>query len=548
MWLIKVVLSALVAFVWVTAEEEVQVEIPQGPLKGLKLNTAWHNMPYYSFKGIPYAKPNVGLDKFRTPEPADTWEGVYDATKHRSFCPVFCMMQQKVVGDEDCLYLSVHTPEMNKDAHKAVMVWIPGGNWNIGFGDDIFGPDFLIEQDVVIVTFNFRLGAIGYLNTGDEHAPGNAGMKDQVMALMWIKDNIHYFGGSPDRVTIFGHSSGGSSGQYHMFSPMSEGLFNSVISQSGSILNPWAMEYKPKEMAFKLGETLGIRTQDTGELVNKLAEYSARDIITATREMMNDINTMNGHLDVFVPSVENDFGQDVFLTNDPWTLLKTGKIANVPIMGGVTIKDANFFAEMMLPNAEYINEHFENFLPDDLNVTDPVQRKQLADFMKEFYLHGKDISKDTEKELSHMLTDAYFTTGTTFTLNFITHRNTAPVYQYIFEYDNPFGIMKNIKTDRGIAHGDELDYEFYSNMFKNLPNPGSPEEKMTRIITKLWTNFAKDGNPTSKLDEDITIEWEPKNKEVCKYILINQDLKMDRHLLGERTPFWAELYKNALNT
>lgn len=97
----------------------------------------------------------------KTPEPADPWEGVYDATKYRAFCPFFCMVQQKIVGDEDCLYLSVHTPEMNKDAHKAVMVWIPGGNWNEGFGDDIYGPDFLIEQDVVIVTFNFRLGAIG---------------------------------------------------------------------------------------------------------------------------------------------------------------------------------------------------------------------------------------------------------------------------------------------------------------------------------------------------------------------------------------------------
>ncbi|KAL2721606.1 esterase FE4-like, partial [Vespula maculifrons] len=549
MWLIKLVLSALVAFVWVTAEEEIQVEIPQGILKGLKLQTVWHNKPYYSFKGIPYAKPNVGVDKFRMSEPADPWEGVYDATKHRSFCPLFCMVQQTVVGDEDCLYLNVYTPEMNKDANKAVMVWIHGGNWNSGFGNsDFYGPDFLVEQDVVVVTFNYRLGAIGFLNTGDEHAPGNAGMKDQVMALMWVKDNIHYFGGSPNRVTIFGEDAGGASVQYHMLSPMSEGLFNNVIEQSGSILNPWALQYQPKEMAFKLGETLGIRTQDTGELVNKLAEFSGKDLVTASMEMMKDINTMNGLSNAFVPAVEYDFGQDVFLTSDPWTLLKTGKITNVPIMGGVTLNESAFMAEALLSKAEYLNGQLEDVLPNDINITDPVQRKQLAESMKEFYLHGKDISKNTEEEFTQMLTDAYFTTGTAFSLNFITHRNTASVYQYLFEYESPVGFMKNVaNSEKGVAHGDELVYLFYSNFFNNLPKPGSSQEKMTRIMTKLWTNFAKDGNPTTKLDEDITINWEPKNREICKYIHINQDLNMDRHLLGERVPFWAEMYKNAMN-
>ncbi|KAK2586966.1 hypothetical protein KPH14_010941 [Odynerus spinipes] len=550
MWLIKLVFFALVTVTYVAAGDEVQVEIPQGPLKGLKSHTVWHNKTYYSFKGIPYAKPNVGLDKFRAPEPADPWEGVYDATKHRSACPFFCMVKQGLIGDEDCLYLNVYTPELNKEARKAVMVWIHGGAWNAGSGDDdVYGPDFLIDQDVVLVTFNYRLGALGFLNTGDENAPGNVGMKDQVMALMWVKDNIHYFGGCPNRVTIFGQSSGGSSVQYHMMSPMSEGLFNNVIAQSGSILNPWAVSYNPKDMAFKLGETLGIRTTDSAELVKKLAEFSAKDIVTASKEMMTTINTMNGHMQAFVPSVEYDFGQDVFLPTDPWTLIKTGTLADVPIMGGVTLDESIFFAEMMLEHAEYMNQQFEYFLPDDVNVTDSVQRKQLGEAMKDFYFHGKDISRATEKEFTQMLSDAYFIAGVAFSLNFITHRNTAPVYQYIFEYEAPFGIMKNlVNFEKGVAHGDELGYEFYSNAFKNLPQPGSSNEKMLRIITKLWTNFAKDGNPTSKLDEDITINWEPKDREVCKYIHINQELKMDKHLLGDRVPFWAELYKNALSS
>ncbi|KAL6435674.1 hypothetical protein ACFW04_005532 [Cataglyphis niger] len=224
MWFDKFVFCAFMV-VWTNAEQNyIQLEIPQGFLKGLKTDTVLQNKPYYSFKGIPYAKPNVGLNKFQMPEPAQGWEGTYDATYHRSACPFFCMIKQDLIGEEDCLYLNVYTPVLDKDARKAVMVWFHGGAFNNGLGDDLFfGPDFLIEQDVILVTLNYRLGAIGFLNTGDKNAPGNAGLKDQVMALKWVKDNIHYFGGCPNRVTIFGEDAGASSVQFHMMSPMSDG-------------------------------------------------------------------------------------------------------------------------------------------------------------------------------------------------------------------------------------------------------------------------------------------------------------------------------------
>lgn len=96
------------------------------------------------------------------PEPAGNWEGMYDATYHRSVCPFFCMIQKDMMGEEDCLYLNVYTPVLDKDARKAVMVWFHGGFFNSGLGDDLFfGPDFLIEQDVILVTLNYRLGPIG---------------------------------------------------------------------------------------------------------------------------------------------------------------------------------------------------------------------------------------------------------------------------------------------------------------------------------------------------------------------------------------------------
>jgi len=96
------------------------------------------------------------------PEPADAWEGTYDATYHRSICPFFSLIHQDMFGEEDCLFLNVYTPVLDKEARRAVMVWFHGGNFNGGSGDDSFyGPDFLVEQDVILVTLNYRLGPIG---------------------------------------------------------------------------------------------------------------------------------------------------------------------------------------------------------------------------------------------------------------------------------------------------------------------------------------------------------------------------------------------------
>ncbi|KAL0125897.1 hypothetical protein PUN28_004753 [Cardiocondyla obscurior] len=530
------------------AQQDVELEIPQGFLKGVKTTTVMENKQYYSFKGIPYAKPNVGLNKFQMPEAAEPWEGTYDATYHRSPCPFFCMLEQDIVGEEDCLFLNVYTPVLDKAACKAVMVWFHGGMFNHGLGDDIFfGPDFLIEQGVVLVTLNYRLGAIGFLNTGDKSAPGNAGLKDQVMALKWVKDNIHYFGGCPNRVTIFGEDAGGSSVQFHMMSPMSDGLFNKAILQSGSAVNTWAMAYDARDVAFKLGEKLDIETSDPVELVAKLAEFSPKELIAASNDLAFLKNAMNGRTEAFIPSVEADIGQEIFLPADPWTLLKSGKIADVPVMAGFTADESSFYVQMMLGNIDQINEHFENFLPNDLNITDAGQKNQLGESLKSYYFEDKLISTETTKELMMMLDDVMFDAGIALSLEVLSSRISSPIYQYIFSYEAPFGMIKSLlEVEEGAAHGDELTYEFYSDMLKNMPQPGSPAEKMVRIYTTLVTNFAKDGNPTSNMNEYVNVNWEPKGTE-DNYMNINQELKMEKGLLSERADFWKNLYKNVLD-
>ncbi|XP_076173591.1 esterase E4 [Ptiloglossa arizonensis] len=547
MWLNKWVFCGFV-IVWVHAEQDAQLEISQGILKGSKTETIYHNKPYYSFKGIPYAQPNVGPNKFRMPEPADPWEGVYDATKHRATCPFYCMIKKGLLGDEDCLYLNVYTPVLDKEARKAVMVWFHPGGWNTGMADDmLFGPDFLVENDVVVITVNYRLGALGFLNTGDESALGNAGMKDQVMALKWVKDNIHFFGGCPNRVTIFGASSGGASVQYHMLSPMSEGLFSGAIEQSGTTINPWAISYNPRELAFMLGEALGIRTTDSAELVQKLTEFHVKDIIAASNEIMESQNTLNGRMFAFVPSVEVDLGQDRFLSADPWTLLKTGELADVPLMSGIVSDECTFYAQQMLDSIEVMNTEPELFLPDDLNYTDSSTKRESGECLRKFYYgENKQISKENINEYTMMLSDIFFDAGEFLSLDILKDRISGPIYEYLFTYEGPFGFMKSLfGISDGVAHGDELSYLFYSNAFKNLPEPDSSAERMTKIMTKLWTNFAKDRNPTSKLDDDVTVNWEPRGNE-NNFMNINQDLKMEKHLMQDRYDYWKRKYKDVL--
>lgn len=544
MWLDKWLLGGLV-LVCATANQDVQLEIPQGILKGFKTETILRNKGYYSFKGIPYAQPNVGPNKFRIAEPAEPWEGVYDATQHRATCPFYCMIKKGLSGEEDCLYLNVYTPVLDKEACKAVMVWFHPGLWNGGTGDDmLFAPDFLVEEDVIVVTINYRLGALGYLNTGDKSAPGNAGMKDQVLALKWVKDNIHFFGGCPNRVTIFGQSSGGASVQYHMYSPMSEGLFNGVIEQSGSMLAPWALTTNARDHAFMLGEALGIKTTDSAELVQKLSEFHAKDLIAAADEVSKSLNGLGGNLAAFVPSIEADLGQDMFLPNDPWVLLKNGQVTDVPLMTGLLADEAAYFAQMMLDHIEMINTQPELFLPSNLNITDPDARKMHGESLRKFYFGDRQVTRENVNEFTKLLSDSFFNAGVIMALDFIKAKNSAPIYLYQFNYEATFGFMKHLFgiTD-GVAHGDELGYLFYAGAFKNLPEPGSSAERMTSVMTKLWTNFAKDKNPTSNMDDDITVNWEPRGDD-NNYLNIDRELKLERNLLQERIDYWKKMYSN----
>ncbi|RZB41186.1 COesterase and/or Abhydrolase 3 domain containing protein [Asbolus verrucosus] len=213
------------------------IAIQQGKLRG-RIAEDIDGKIYYSFQGIPYAKPPLGKLRFKPSLPPLPWDGILDATKNGNCCYSKDLFTKEFTGSEDCLNLNVYTPKLPDEQHelRPVMVWIHGGGFTCGSNSsEFYGPEFLITSNVVIVTINYRLGLLGKANMDFEpctllqyqsgflsledpslRVQGNAGFKDMVMALKWVQSNIKKFNGDPNNVTIFGESAGGYTKQEGM--------------------------------------------------------------------------------------------------------------------------------------------------------------------------------------------------------------------------------------------------------------------------------------------------------------------------------------------
>jgi len=193
------------------------------------------------FRGVPFAAPPVGPLRFRAPQPVEPWAGVRPATQFGLAAPQlpvdFDLIDGLDVGltNEDCLFLNVYTPGCDA-ARRPVLVWIHGGAFTIGSSSQMmYDPRPLTRRgDVVVVTINYRLGALGFLQLDDEDTTANAGLLDQIAALRWVRENIAAFGGDPQSVTVFGESAGGMSVGSLLGMADAKGLFVRAIPMSGA--------------------------------------------------------------------------------------------------------------------------------------------------------------------------------------------------------------------------------------------------------------------------------------------------------------------------
>ncbi|XP_061714872.1 esterase FE4-like isoform X1 [Cydia pomonella] len=451
----------------------VQVRVRDGVLEGQVLDNVLGGQ-YYSFKGIPYAAPPLGDLRFKAPQPVIPWNGVRSAIAHGPICHQFDMFTGKLCTEpssEDCLYLNVYSPDLQPKKPLPVMFWIHGGGFLSGSGNtSYYGPDFLVNQNVVLITINYRLAVVGFLCLHTKEVPGNAGMKDQVAALRWVKNNIRNFGGDPDNVTIFGESAGAGSVTYHLVSPMSKGLFKRAIAQSGTNLSHWARAFEPRLRAEAIARSLGKNTKDDKELyeffkslpIEKLTNPFAP--LTVEEEAGLRINITLAVAD------EKEFdGVERFFYGDVYERLHNGIHEGVELMMGYTT-DEGIIQFAFSPKDNFFdkyNKYVQCFVPVELSLKCSA-KDQLAigQKVKKHYFGDKPVSKDNVDALIKYLSMQMIDYNAIEYAKFFVQMDKNKLFFYQFDmyserniWTEEFGGGSYI-NGKSVCHCDDLTYLF----------------------------------------------------------------------------------------
>nr|ANS53404.1 esterase 4 [Sitophilus oryzae] len=513
------------------------VTIPQGTLEGNRAQDIDGNQ-FFRFLGIPYAKPPLGDLRFREPESAESWSGVRNATVEGSSCV------QLSGGSEDCLYLNVYTrdlPENSTELKQAVMVWIHGGSFTSGSGSPtIYGPEFLLTEDVIVVSINYRLGLLGFIRFKNEslNVPGNMGLKDQVKALEWVQNNIRYFNGNPDNVTIFGESAGSVSVHYHVLSPLSKGLFQNAILQSGAALDSRADGSDHDTIALaQLLYPLRTITSES-EALDIFQQLSASSILIAQTLLL--LNETFGSTKSLGLSIEPQ-SPTTFISKSPIEIITSGEYNQVPLIIGYNNREGILFNDLRKKagfdaKPEYFVPHNVDFYGND------TDRQYYVDKIQEKYLSGPN---DDDNVIA-VITDSFFVAGIIGSAQNHALTSASNVYLYKISLDTQLNSMKifyNLTEYWGASHGDDLGYLFKTLLTPTI-EPGSVEETSLRRLVKLWTNFAKYGNPTTDV-EDVGISWPAVSPQQLNTLHIDVDLTVEVNPESETVEFWKELFQQS---
>jgi carboxylesterase type B len=507
----------IIAYVW-GKQIELTVETKYGKLKGAESTSIWSERPFLEFKGIPYAKPPVENLRFKPPVKSnEAWEGVRDGSKFGPICPQINTYNTSLIeGNEDCLYLNVFVPKLSEeDADKPccqklpVLVVIHGGSFQFESGSD-YGPEHWMEENMIVVTFNYRLSIFGFLRLPKNQIYGNMGMKDQVMALKWVQENIESFNGDPSRVTIMGVNSGAVSVHLHMLSPMSKALFQQAISQSGTALDPWGMPHKDRtNLISKM-----LNCEKNVELFDCLQNLTS-DKIMIIQSSFND-----WFIDPLVPlgpiieleiEGETEGPEDRFLTESPLKIMTDGKYNSVPWIVGVNSEEGLLHSSDIVTHGallRVLDWEWEKAAPITLVYPEMPKNasKELSKLIREHYFGNDTFVEDPtliSDRLTNMYSDRYFFRGAHHSAKL--HAATkSPVYLYLFNYkgsqslthlsEAPGEKEKTSKSTKGVAHYDQVPYFFNTPYFEAISDES--EKKAARDFVAIFARFIIDGKPS----------------------------------------------------
>ncbi|CAL8384861.1 bile salt-activated lipase [Gadus morhua] len=480
------------------------------------------------FKGVPFA---AIPGRFEKPRRHPGWEGVLKATEFMKRCLQLNLLQTGTRGSEDCLYLNIWVPHGREvSTGLPVMVWIYGGGFLVGgsmganFLDNYLysGQEIADRGDVIVVTIGYRVGALGYLSTGDSSLPGNYGMWDQQAAIAWVHRNIRSFGGDPDNVTLFGESAGGASVSLQTLSPHNKGLFKRAISQSGVALCPWAVNRNPRPVAESVARKVNCPTDETMASCLKMTDPVALTMAGNMPYTSSPDSPLLNNL-VLAASIDGDF-----LPDDPGNLFNN--TADIDYLAGVNNMDGHLFTGLDIPS---INRPLVDTKVEDLRALLGAYTKvkgkagQEAAFSQYSTGWGANPSKETVKRtVVDIGTDYIFLIPTQSALYLhASHAKSGRTYSYLFSEPNRLGgLAKPYPSWMGADHTDDLQFVF-GKPFSSWLGYWPSHRNLSGYMIAYWTNFAKTGDPNKGLKVPTT--WPKFTTSGHQFLEINAKMNKD---------------------
>ncbi|CAM5151004.1 unnamed protein product [Eretmochelys imbricata] len=519
-----------------------EVTTKYGRLQGKQTSVKGADRLVNVFLGIPFAKPPLGFLRFSPPQQAEPWKGLRAAISYPPMClqvmewikTIERMLKTELpplTVSEDCLYLNVYTPaHSNKKAKLPVMVWIHGGAFMIGGASIYDGSALSAYENVVVVTVQYRLGIIGFFSTGDEHARGNWGLLDQVAALQWVQENIEFFGGDTESVTIFGESAGAFSVGAHILSPLSKGLFHKAISESGVAPLPGFFISHAQAIANLqvIANISGCETTSSA-MVHCLRKKMDKEIMTLSADLMKQGAYFFAVID------------GVFMPKKPEELLAAKEFSTLPYIIGVNNHEYGWLILSAL-NFSGIEEGMEKqTIISSLQLTFSQLKfpSESVSVVADEYLGDTDDPAELRDRFQDLMGDFLFVIPALQVSKY--HRDSgAPLYFYEFQHGP--SIFKDTRPDFVKAdHSDELFFVFgmpFLGDDTGITAEATEEEKhLSRTIMKYWANFARNGNPNGK----GLVEW-PVYDLNDQYLELNLKQKKAEKLKQNRVEFWTEIF------
>ncbi|XP_031633387.1 esterase B1-like [Contarinia nasturtii] len=501
------------------------VDTKSGPIRGRVKSTIWYNKPYYSYRGIPYAKPPVGELRFKAPEPVEKWTEIKNAFEYGIWCPQPSKKGKET--SEDCLTLNVFVPILEQKKKLPVVFFLPGGSFASGSGSDfIYGPDFMMENEVILVTVNFRLGIFGFLSLGTPEYSGNMGLKDQQLAMKWAYDNIESFGGDNKKITLMGLSVGANSAGFHLLNNESSKCFNQILLLSGApnkYHNYQKGDHKCLMKELYKKHNNGNPSDKT--LIDFLKDVNASEIVNFFQE------TYVRKYSVWTPVVEKRSSIRPIIVDDPMTALEKTKSINKTAY--YTITKYEYLSLFEIGGTDYKDPTAVRNFIKDFNIDLPIfgyksiidkKPAYLKNVMKElhnYYFKFNESTPDQELLRQRLMLDSdlYYA----YTIEKWMERHVAiskkDTFYHRFSLHTIMNPHPEFPKDFPIAgHAEELPYAFTTTLYfynakkvienKDIDQDHAKAFKAMNMVQKLYTNFIKYGKPIHN-DDLMTEEFKP---------------------------------------